>query len=67
MYFSEKNLHKEEDLLSKARQLAVPGKSKVAQYFLLIFFQKEEKEVGSRVYQKNGSNSVRTKKQTGSV
>lgn len=55
---------KEEDLLSNARQLSVQGKRKVAQYFLLIFFQKE-KEIGSRVFQKNGS--VRTKKQTGSV
>lgn len=62
-----RNSPKEEDLLCKARQLAVQGKRKVARTFSSSFSKKEEKEVGSRVFQKNGSNSVRTKKQSGSV
>lgn len=58
--------HPQRKSIFSAKQLAVQGKGKVAQYFLLIFFQKEEKEVGSRVFQKNGCNSIR-RKQTASV
>lgn len=67
MYFSEKNLPKGRGSSQQSKAVCCSRKKESSTYFLLIFFQKEEKKVGSRLFQRNGSNSIRTKKQTGSV